>query len=672
MIPLRRVVLLGVLAVVTTCATPAGTRLLLQLAAGADGGRLQIGRLQGSLLGGAVLSKVRLAGLRGWPSEMTLRIGELSLAGPLDWRRRPLLHATEAAVTAGAGQETVRADDVAWRVGSGVELRGLLIREPALMAPLLSFHSQGGMSVTIHSGLLQLPHSAPIWFSLQSHGGVIDASARGRHLAVEDLAGLVRQTREPPAWSGTLTELTLRAQGRLEALEMEGAFQLALETPFGRVTGCAGLAAVTVGRIKGAWSGSGTVGCEGGAVTAERAGAQLCTAALEWAGGAHPVRYDVVLEELQVDGGYQLPADVAVSLQRVRVQGSWPDRLLPDVNVFNGRLWLPRSEPLFFSGGLIGGRWDVPFYISTLNLRDLWAMIHAGKRLSLWRGRVKEFDGTIQGRALSPQVSGQFHLETISGQLLTVAGAPGTLTLEVSRGAPVQPLQLRGEIEANHGAVQLRHTTVALLPSRMVFSGDPKAPRLDAQGLTTVAGTRIHVVTQGLLKKPDIQLTSDPPMAHERLLMMLATGKAWRPAGADVEEGWLSPELATDAIDFFVFGGEGGRLASQLGISETSLEFNPEQNRIGASATFAERIELRVEADTGLQEDETVNRANSATQPVPERAYKVGAAYKLTPDTSVGVERGKEPLVQRGTTVTGSPTNPESDETIFFKLKRRF
>jgi hypothetical protein len=289
----------------------------------------------------------------------------------------------------------------------------------------------------------------------------------------------------------------------------------------------------------------------------------------------------------------------------------------------------------------------------------------------MWHGRVKECDGTVQGPVLAPVVSGQFHLESISGRFLTVADVPGTLKLQITPG---RPPQLHGEIVGNHGTVKLRQTDIALLPGRIIFEGNPKAPRLEAQGTTTVAGTRIHVETQGMLRKPDIKLTSDPPMPQERLLVMLATGKAWRTVGTDIEEGWLSPELATDAFDYFVFGGEGGRLAGRLGISETSLQFNPEQQRIGASATFADRVELRVETGMAQVDDETVDRTSSATAPVPERAYKIGAAYKLTPNTSVGVEGSREPLAQRGASTAGTVGAPEPDanETIFFKLKRRF
>ena len=133
--------------------------------------------------------------------------------------------------------------------------------------------------------------------------------------------------------------------------------------------------------------------------------------------------------------------------------------------------------------------------------------------------------------------------------------------------------------------------------------------------------------------------------------------------------------MVTDAVDFFVFGGSGSRLAQRFGISETSFQYDPARNRVGAVATFADRVELEVETEASVRAEEPLEPTTAASDAVPGKAYKVGAAYKLTEPTSLGIEHGREPIAQRTRATTGaeggSPA-PDADETLLLKVKKRF
>jgi hypothetical protein len=167
-------------------------------------------------------------------------------------------------------------------------------------------------------------------------------------------------------------------------------------------------------------------------------------------------------------------------------------------------------------------------------------------------------------------------------------------------------------------------------------------------------------------------------MSEKRLLLMVATGKAWRlPEESAATEGWLPSNLVTDAVDYFVLGGSASRLAQWFGISETSLQYNPALNRLGATATIADRIEFEVETDAATPQERSATPTGTAAEStVPGTAYKIGAAYKLTESTSLGVEHGREPIAYRGSSSDGAGssgvTAPDSEETVFLKLKRRF
>jgi hypothetical protein len=660
--------------------TPVGVALGVRGLAILMGARCSLGHIDGSLLGGSRLADVAI--VHSWRPLGSIRFTaqQIRIRGLASRERWPFVHASGARLQTAEGGSLASAAVFAWSPRDGLLLRGVTLHEPARLAALFR-ESRASRWVTlpnveIDEGVLQLPESAPVRFKAELRRRFLTASAYSERVSVRGALSLIDPASSRP--SGWVEAAALSVDGPIDALVATGTMQVTRVSIGERaIRDSRGAARFELTRTGGSWDVTGTLLCEGGWVIGPRAGALLNNIVVQWPEGDEGARYHARLEEVQFDGIAKRPTAL-ISVQRMLIRGQLaaPTAMLPTtVEVFNGRMWLPRSDPVFFSGGYQAGAWDLRFYTSTLNLQDLLTLTAGEKRRS-WTGTLREVAGAAQGPQGAPEFTGQFRLERLSTRLLTVAEGPGLFRFRVALDR--LPPQVEGEVAVNHGTVQLRHATLALQPSRLVFTGDPSRPELQAVATTSVEGTRIRIATAGFLPKPDLQLTSDPSMSERRLLLMVATGKAWRlPEEAAATEGWLPSNLVTDALDFFVLGGSASRLAQAFGISETSLQYNPALNRLGATATIADRIEFEVETDAATPQDRlTASPGSTSESSVPVTAYKIGAAYKLTESTSLGVEHGREPIAYRGGSADGAGTQgvtaPDSEETVFLKLKRRF
>ena len=189
--------------------------------------------------------------------------------------------------------------------------------------------------------------------------------------------------------------------------------------------------------------------------------------------------------------------------------------------------------------------------------------------------------------------------------------------------------------------------------------------------------TAIHLHLQGTKDAPQLELTSQPPLAKETLLLMLATGKTWRATRETFAQGTVSTTLVTDVVDYLFFGGFGNRLARRFGISEFGLTQNVERNLVGAQATFQDRVMFDVLVDPSAMHRTTSQAAAGSSAPQQQLPpYQVGAEYQATDDTSIRVEgeRSAAPSRPGPPSALGGPssTTPAVDNTLLLKLKKQF
>jgi len=356
----------------------------------------------------------------------------------------------------------------------------------------------------------------------------------------------------------------------------------------------------------------------------------------------------------------QLTTGVPIDLQHLRT-------------IHNGKLRLPESEPLLFYGSQKGGQIDFRVYARYLDVRDVLSVVSSGQTEGRVKGSLHEVDVTAGGSIRSLALTGQFHLAWLSRDEFSIAECPVTFALTL-KGLPGEPA-VYGEIALRGGQAASRQTTVTLQPGKIMFVGDPLQPVFDVRGSSTVEGTKIHIALQGTRERPELKLTSDPPIAQEVLLIMLATGKRWKGAQEAFAHGVISSDLATDFIDYFIFGGFGSQLANRFGLPELALTYDVQTKRVGVQTSIADRVQVGIEVEPSSIEQETEPRETIGQgPPIP---YKVGAEVKVTENTSVQIE-GEGVLRQpsAANTETGQPTgagpDAQTEERVLLKVRRRF
>jgi hypothetical protein len=383
----------------------------------------------------------------------------------------------------------------------------------------------------------------------------------------------------------------------------------------------------------------------------------------------------VTAVNLQAEGLARAEGGGSLEIQRLEMD--WPPSVEALRTVDNARLRLRYSDPLVVFAGQRGARIDVHVASSAVDVREVLDLAGPKRFFPLFRGGIGRIDLTIAGSMESPRLTGSFHADRLSRGEFALADAPGTLDLTVSR-PPGRQATVAGRIALGGGQVFAREAVIRLEPSTIEYPGDGQPAVYNLTGTSRVADTTINIRLTGTRYQPSLVLTSDPVRSQQALLLMLATGKTWRGAQETLGEGTISSELATDFIDYFVFGGLGSRLGRRIGVTDLAITQDQETKRVGLETTFRDKVSVGVQVDPEtLTGSGGAGTASPSVGPLP---YKVGAEYRVTPNTSLQVENERTVLPQdqgggAGTVGAGtasSPASPQTDDKTLFKIKRRF
>lgn len=371
----------------------------------------------------------------------------------------------------------------------------------------------------------------------------------------------------------------------------------------------------------------------------------------------------------------QPPFAEHVSVQRIEVR--WPFRLEHVQLIENARIRLPLSEPIVLSGAMRDERVGLSLYAKALDVREVIALLTRAPAWQSVTGTLNEVRLSVMGPWHELAWHGSFRATTLARYDFAVSECPGTLSLTM-RGLP-KTLESDGDIACQGGVVRSRQTVASLLPSRVAFRTQPTTASFDVHAISSIGGTSIRIALRGRSDRPDLRLTSTPPLPQGVLLAMLVTGKQWKGATDALTHGVISSDLALDFIDYFVLGGLGSTVAGRFGISGLSLRHNPETNRVGVETTLVDKVSVGVELDpstiTGTaQPAAAAGQTQPARTPIP---YTVGAEYKVNDTTSVRLE-GERTVLDHTTTATSSTADteaalgPQTDDTVLLKFKKQF
>ena len=379
-----------------------------------------------------------------------------------------------------------------------------------------------------------------------------------------------------------------------------------------------------------------------------------------------------VLFNVQLNGVKEFPPGSVLEMQRLELQ--FPVRPARITAVHNGRLRMPYSEPIAFSGSQGPDGLDVHGYTKGLDVSELLAVIAKRQHWHGVAGIIHDADVTARGVLEEIILTGHGRVGALSRGDFSLAESPVTLRLTV-RGLLADARTLSGEVGLWGGQVAARRTSVALERGKFIFTGDPTSPRFDVLGTSTVEGTKIRVQVQGTKEHPEVGVDSEAAISRDGLLAMLVTGKRWTGTREALDQGLVSSELATDFLDYLVFGGRGSQLARYFGITDLAITYGTDTNSVGVETGIADRLTVGVEVEPFRNESAPMapGEASRATTPY---NYKVGAGVKVTDSTSVEIE-GQRAIVESGKSAQPSDSGaqsqtPQVDDSVLLKLKKTF
>lgn len=347
--------------------------------------------------------------------------------------------------------------------------------------------------------------------------------------------------------------------------------------------------------------------------------------------------------------------EISAEIQEVKF--SFPNLKMEGITlkVTNGRLELSKESPVIFQGGYQNQTLDFNIYANTIDLKRLSALFPNISVFRDIRGIAVNPDIYLKGPWLDKKITGEFMVKDGFYKEFKLTGCFVTANCALKKIN--NKLSLIGNIDLKQGVLTIRKTNIQIEGGRIILTENLKDSIFDLKGFSLIEGIRINIVFKGTLYKPDLRLTSDPPLPKDTLLLMLATGRRWQDLKSSNSTGELNINVVKDFIDYFVLGGSASNFAKSLGISDISLTYTTESKSIKATSPISDKIGVTY----GVEQKQPQGKP-AATQ------YDVGAQLKVTDTVSVEAERKIKP--QSGQTPGGGQQQP--DDTILLKYKKEF
>lgn len=365
---------------------------------------------------------------------------------------------------------------------------------------------------------------------------------------------------------------------------------------------------------------------------------------------------ELSLHNITVKNSKYLPPEAIIKIQRLDIafiSRGFEGLLL---NVYNGRLQLAYSDTILFYGSYRRKLLDVVLYSKRVNAREMLDLFTQRSVLSTVSGTFTDVTVHATGTLFSVALEGRFFVEKLSNDSFSIVDCPGSVMIYL--GDIKRKIRLDGEIVLRQGILSGRKTAqIMLRPGKIIFEGQPKNPRFNLRGKAVVEKTEIAIVLQGTVDSPRLQLSSHPPQTEELLLIMLATNRSWGVSETSLKQGKISVDLIKDFIDYFIFAGEGSKIAQRFGINDVSITYDQQTRGIDVKTSIAGKVEVRYKLEPPQEEI-----GNTAAK------HTVGGGYKIT--ETISVEAEKE-LKQEE--ISDEDTKEETtDDKLYLQYKKAF
>lgn len=366
---------------------------------------------------------------------------------------------------------------------------------------------------------------------------------------------------------------------------------------------------------------------------------------------------ELIFSNIELKNLKWFPTNTVIRIQRLIISLKSFNPQDIQVHFENIRVFMPYSDPIVLSGHFKQGLLTCNAYSSNVSIDEFLTLLPQ-KIASNPKGVLKDVDLYLEGPPNAINIKGTFFIDSLDMPKFTLSDAPGDLSLLFKRIA--SGFAPHGELRVTEGNVTTKNAVLKLEKSYLYFSGTFAEPRFDIKGNASIGKVDIDLALLGTPQAPQWRFSSDPPMAEGVLMLMFVTGKNLEGVQASFEENRLTPDLAKDLIDYFLLGGEGGRLAQKLGIKEVSIIYDKEKEVAGIGV----KKEVTNFFDVGYQfEQQGLNKAETA-----DHKHTLGAELKLNRHFSVEVDR--ELYQSHNQERFNEPI--KTDDKVLLKYKTRF
>ena len=316
-----------------------------------------------------------------------------------------------------------------------------------------------------------------------------------------------------------------------------------------------------------------------------------------------------------------------------------------------GALFGSASRRVEFTGQASAGRGGL--YSRAVDIKEIAGFFKGAKILKNITGDINLIDIYVNGKVLEPEIKGEFRIVRLSRDSFLMMDSPISFDLKI-----VGRSKLLGEVVLKTGSVSGPKTAIVKLQeSKILFQGLSNIPSLDLEGDAIVDGVKINVIVKGTVEKPDLKFSSEPALPKEKILLMLATNKGWENVELALKEGRLSPEVAKDFIDYFLFAGTGAKINQALGLKGILLKYDENSKGIEARKDVSERADVTYSVEQSKSDEDILTTK-----------HKVGSEYKVTNNLRFGAERE----LSKEEKTDDLQESVQSNDKVYLKYKKNF
>jgi len=235
----------------------------------------------------------------------------------------------------------------------------------------------------------------------------------------------------------------------------------------------------------------------------------------------------VKIDNLRVNRLKKIPEDVVIKVQQAEFNIAGFTLKSFDLKISNGRVEIAKSQPIIFGGTYKKGKLNFNIYAKAVDIKScLWLFSDSVILKNATSGEIVEPDFYLTGKQDEKELKGKMYLKKVTFDKYSLLDCP-----VIVRGmiySEAEKVQVKGNVELESGMINLGGSIIKKVKGKILFLGDPYNPAFDLEGDSVVGGTRIHILYKGTYLKPELRLTSEPPMSEEDLLVMLFTGNIFK------------------------------------------------------------------------------------------------------------------------------------------------